>query len=101
LRRLGGTALLDKMIELFLSHVEPLVAQAAGSLSAGDLEALERAAHSIKSSAANVGASTLRSIAEQIEQQAHAGDKSFLGPLTEDLEEAFSAAKNSLERERT
>lgn len=100
LRRLGGNELVLKMIDLFSSHAQSVLTQALTAFSAGDLEALERAAHSIKSSAGNVGALEVRHLAEQIEEAAHAGDRAILQQLTTGLALAFERARARLDEER-
>jgi len=100
LRRLGGNELVVKMIDLFSSHAQSVLTQALAAFEAGDLEALERAAHSIKSSAGNVGAIEVRHLAEQIEEAAHAGNRAVLQQLTTGLAEAFDEAKTRLDEQR-
>ena len=100
LRRLGGNELVVKMIDLFSSHAQSVLTQALAAFEAEDLEALERAAHSIKSSAGNVGAIEVRHLAEQIEEAAHAGNRAVLQQLTTGLAEAFDEAKTRLDEQR-
>jgi HPt (histidine-containing phosphotransfer) domain-containing protein len=76
------------------------VGLALGSYDAGDLEGVERAAHSIRSSAGNVGAEELRDIASKIEMLASKRDHAGLHPLLADLEQAFQKAKAILEQEK-
>lgn len=54
LRTLGGGELLTNMVHLFISHAEPVLRDAEIALERGDLEGVRRAAHSLKSSAANL-----------------------------------------------
>jgi HPt (histidine-containing phosphotransfer) domain-containing protein len=65
--RIGGAKLARQMIELFLQHGPDRVALAESGLSLGELRQVEHAAHSIKSSAGNVGATRLQEIATRIE----------------------------------
>jgi HPt (histidine-containing phosphotransfer) domain-containing protein len=88
------------MIDLFCSHAEPKLGLARESYDAGELEAVERAAHSIRSSAGNVGAEELREIAGRIETLASKRDHAGLLPLLSDLDEAFQKAKAILEQEK-
>ena len=101
LRRLGGEPLLAKMIELFSSHVQLVLTEAFASLKAGEVESVERAVHSIKSSAGHLGAWELRELAEKAEQTAHDRNVSELGGLLSDIEEAFHRARTRLQEERT
>ena len=101
LRQLGGNELVLKMIDLFSSHAQSIVTQALAAFNAGDLEGVERAAHSIKSSAGNVGAVEVRQLAERIEEAAHMGDTSILQGLVTGLEHAFRRATARLDEERS
>lgn len=101
LRRLGGNELVLKMIDLFSLHVESVIAQGFAAFDSGDLDGLERAAHSIKSSAGNLGAMEVRHLAEEIEEAAaHAGDRAILQQLMSGLAQAFQRAKARLHEER-
>ena len=51
LRKLGGDALLSKMVDLFISHAEPAIEEASAGVKSGDIEVVQRVAHSLKSSA--------------------------------------------------
>ena len=55
----GGTDLLKEVLGLFLGTTSKTVAQLRDAVAAGDSPATGRAAHSLKSSAANVGAENL------------------------------------------
>lgn len=74
LHRIGGTRLLQGMIELFLEHAPARLAAADAALAAGTLGEAERAWHSLKSSAGNLGAVRLQAAAGQAEAAAAAGD---------------------------
>ena len=73
LRRLGGDALAGKMAALFLDLAPPRLAAARVGLEAGDLDAVRRAAHSLKSSSGNVGAYAMVEAAGRLEDDAERG----------------------------
>ena len=56
----------------------------------------ERGAHSLKSSAANVGAEQLQSVASEIEAAASGGDLQLVRDLIPDLEQAYAMAAGEL-----
>ena len=56
----GGAELKDKMIELFSQNAPDRLEGVRAGLGSGDLELAERSAHSLKSSAANLGAQAVR-----------------------------------------
>jgi HPt (histidine-containing phosphotransfer) domain-containing protein len=71
----GGVTLRQKMIELFLTHAPERMEGIRNGLEAGDDVLVERSAHSLKSSAANLGAEKLRKIAGTIEAAMERGDR--------------------------
>jgi HPt (histidine-containing phosphotransfer) domain-containing protein len=83
LERLGGRQLVDRMLALFIENAPMRIAAAGKAASAGDARGVERAAHSLRSMAANVGATALQTRAEHVETTLAAGQ-----PL--DLDEAVT-----------
>ncbi len=71
--RMGGTSLLERLIETALGNLAVRCGELAAALAQGDAAAAERAAHSIKSSSANLGASALSRQAERAEALAREG----------------------------
>lgn len=70
LRRLGGDELTERMVGIFLRLGEDRLAAAREGLARSDPEMVERAAHSLRSSAGNVGARALVERAEAVERTA-------------------------------
>ena len=101
LERMGGRPFVKEMIDLFLEEAPERLAAARHSEQAGDVAAVGEAAHALKSSARNFGATGLANIAEDIEMSVHAGQPGNLSTKLNDLEQAFSAAKSWLESQRT
>jgi two-component system, sensor histidine kinase and response regulator len=85
-----------KLIDLFSSYAEPTLIKGVQAFDAGDLEELGRAAHSVRSSACNLGAREVENLALAIEQLAAKGESISIKPLLADLEKAFSRAKDRL-----
>ena len=100
LNRMGGPAFIRKMIDLFLEEAPERLTAARRAEEAGDLVALAAAAHSLKSSAQNFGASRLSNVAAKIEAQARANRVENLSTLLSDLEDAYSAVTAWLKGER-
>jgi two-component system sensor histidine kinase/response regulator len=100
LQRLGGDAFVVKMIDLFFSYGAEKVAEAQRALAAGDLTALAKAVHPIKSSAGNVGAARMQALAQRIEELAKQGDVESVKGLVPELVAAFVAVKAELESHR-
>jgi signal transduction histidine kinase/CheY-like chemotaxis protein/HPt (histidine-containing phosphotransfer) domain-containing protein len=63
----GGMGLARQILQVYLDSTGKLVSQAEQAIAAGDAEALRFAAHSLKSSSANVGAETVSALFKQLE----------------------------------
>jgi HPt (histidine-containing phosphotransfer) domain-containing protein len=100
LEHLGGRAFVLKMIDLFNSYAGDKVAAARQAQAAGDLAGVQKAVHPIKSSAGNVGASSVQALAEQLEQSARQGQTAVVAELLAQLEQGFSLAKDALEQQK-
>jgi HPt (histidine-containing phosphotransfer) domain-containing protein len=98
LRAMGGEALVEQMVQLFLANTPKRIAAALEGEKAEDWTAVERAAHSMKSSAAHLGILGLQERAAQIEALAEEHRGSELRPLLEDVAGAFPVVQDLLER---
>ncbi len=96
LQEWGGTDLQCKMIDLFLAHAGERVDQIRKGLSAPDQEAAETGAHTLKSSAGNVGARRVQQLASEAESMAEAGKMDELQELFPALEKEFHSACEGL-----
>ena len=100
LNRIGGQEFLVEMIDLFLLHAPQRLRTAREALASGDLHQLYRAAHSLKSTAGNLGARGLEDVARRLEERASGGDAEAAGPLLEAVELAYDHVRARLEAER-
>ena len=92
LNQLGGMNLVRKMFGLFLENVGDRINDAQSGCDSGDLEQVEKAVHSIRSSAGNLGAVGLQRLSEEIENLAsERTDESLDARLTE-LKSMFERA---------
>ena len=74
LRELGGEedpGLVVEIIDMFLDDAPSRMREIENALKIGDITTLERAAHTLKSSSANVGAVSLSHICQKMETLAH------------------------------
>jgi HPt (histidine-containing phosphotransfer) domain-containing protein len=97
LQRFGDSAFVCKMITLFLEYADQKILEARAAHTAGNLAAVEKAVHPIKSSAGNVGARRIQELALQIEEHAREGQAEAIAAGLTDLEQAFAAVKPELE----
>lgn len=100
LLRIGGQEFLLEMIDLFLQHAPERIRSAREAHAIGDQKTVYRSAHSLKSTAGNLGARALQSIAERVEDRAAAGDEETIPPLLEELGRRYEAVRERLEAER-
>ncbi|HEX8363025.1 MAG TPA: Hpt domain-containing protein [Longimicrobium sp.] len=93
LHRWGGDALQRQMVEMFLARVPGQLAAARDAAARGDAEGVRQVAHSLKSSAGQLGAVSVQRLCTEAEHRAAAGEGATLTPLV-------SALYTELERYR-
>lgn len=89
---------LRELVTIFLEDVPLRFAELDQSLAAGDVGKFTRAAHSIKGASSNLGATSLRLVAEQLEHRSHTEELPTLAALLEALRFEFDRAKTELNR---
>jgi CheY-like chemotaxis protein len=82
----GDEDLVREVVELFCEDAVIRVADLEGALASGDAEVLRRAAHALKGSAANVGASEVSRLAHRVELHGKAGRPDDARPLVARLQ---------------
>jgi signal transduction histidine kinase/CheY-like chemotaxis protein/HPt (histidine-containing phosphotransfer) domain-containing protein len=95
----GSRGLVRRIIEAYTVDAPKLVAAARSAIATGDAEALRRAAHTLKSSSANVGAETLAATCREIEGEAAQGHLEGLAERIEPLSGQVGAAITALRQE--
>ena len=88
--------LIDTFIEDATAQIDALRAAAGGD----DAEAIVRPAHSLKSNAANVGATDLESLARGLEADGRTGDVADMDARVASVEAEFTAVRDALLAER-
>ncbi|MCP4700826.1 MAG: response regulator [Gammaproteobacteria bacterium] len=74
LQHKGGPNILKKVLQHYFSHSAQLISTLHEGIEKNDTKAINGAAHSLKSSSANVGATTLAKYCKELEARARAGD---------------------------
>jgi HPt (histidine-containing phosphotransfer) domain-containing protein len=97
LREWGGEKLAGQMVRLFLKNSGTRMDQIRSGVGSSDLQEAERGAHSLKSSAANIGAETLRTMATRMESAALDDRVEDARALLPQLESAYDHAMKELE----
>ena len=88
---------LREIVGLFLEDTPQRIVELEQSLAAGDVPKFTRAAHSIKGSSSNLGASALRAVAEKLEHQSRSG-LTDLAPLIATVKTEFAHAQAELNK---
>ncbi len=89
---------LREIIGIFLEDTPARIAELRATLASGDQVGFTRAAHSIKGSAANLGANQLRTLSSELEHQSKTTEISTLGHHIDGLDAAFERARVELEK---
>ena len=99
LEKLGGRALVRQMIELYLANGPERIRALREGAAAGDATRVERAAHTMKSSAGNLGAIRLQLTADALENVAASGtvDHGMVARLVAQYEESERALAEVLQ----
>ncbi|MBK8249765.1 MAG: Hpt domain-containing protein [Gemmatimonadetes bacterium] len=96
IERLGGRALVDKIVTMFESSARDRFAKLDVLISAGDSHQVSRIGHAMKGSAAQVGATGFRDLAAALEKDAATLDAEGLAALVTRLRDAFSISLDQL-----
>lgn len=91
-----GGQFLTELIDIFLADTPARMREIAAAIAAGDAPTATRAAHSIKGSAGNFGASALAKVALEMEADAKQGRLAEMQAKTPVLEREFAAVRDAL-----
>jgi HPt (histidine-containing phosphotransfer) domain-containing protein len=100
MRAAGIEDIVEPLLELFTTEGEKGMTKLSSALAAGDLDALGRTAHSLKSSAGNIRAKTLAALLQEMENAATDGDRARAASLLPQVEAEHAAAVRYLADER-
>ena len=92
-----GDVFLKEILTIFLEDTPARIAELHHYRTAGNAAAFMRAAHSIKGSSSNVGASELRAMAEQLEHHSRQQGVADVDEQVAALEAAYSRVKVTVE----
>tara|TARA_R110002111_G_scaffold12135_1_gene36350 strand:- start:224 stop:583 length:360 start_codon:yes stop_codon:yes gene_type:complete len=87
-----------EIIDIFLEDTPRRIAELESSLANQNVEVLERAAHSVKGSSANLGAMPLRGVAEKLEHHARSVGLTGTDEMIAELKVRFAEAKVELDK---
>jgi CheY-like chemotaxis protein len=92
--------LLPTLVKSFIDDGTRLLNEASRALQQKNAQELRRAAHTLKSNGATFGATTLSTVAKQLEQLGREGQFEGAAELIEQAEREFTKAKTELEKLR-
>ena len=99
LRELGDQELLTELAELFVEDVPPRLEALREAIEGGDAASVGRAAHALKGSSGNMGASGMSTICAELEDAERSGDLQSAPVLLKRLEAEFGRVRTALEAE--
>ena len=98
---LARPALLDSMIELYLQHSPPLITAIEQAAARGQVEALQVALHTFKSSTANLGGLRLATLMKECEGMVRAGGVAKAAPALQRIRREYQDFCSALMQERS
>ncbi|MGA9531414.1 MAG: Hpt domain-containing protein [Anaerolineales bacterium] len=87
-----------ELIDTYIDDSAELIEAMRSALTAGDADAFRRAAHSLKSNSATVGAAELSSMAKDLERMGRDGELKDAQPTMEAAASMFEQVREALER---
>jgi HPt (histidine-containing phosphotransfer) domain-containing protein len=96
LRDLGGVEFLTEVIDAFLADAPALLASLRSSIEGPDTEELRRAAHTLKSNGATLGAVAFAELCRTVEQHAKDGQLAGVAELVDQIEHEYRLLEKAL-----
>jgi HPt (histidine-containing phosphotransfer) domain-containing protein len=94
----GEPDVLDEVLKIFLQEAPLRIERLRTFLAAGNIQEVQRAAHSLKGSAGNIGASRLHELCRQVDEKGRAGELAGLTPLVDNLATEFGKVEVEIHR---
>ena len=94
----GEPDVLAEVLNLFLAEVPPRMTRLRNAWVAGNIQEVQRAAHSLKGSAGNIGARRLYAVCSQLDDKARLGDVAGATPFVDALGVEFGKVEVEIRR---
>ena len=94
----GEPDVLSEVLRLFLDEGPRRIDRLRAAWAAGDLTGVQRAAHSLKGSAGNIGAHAMHEVCKQLDERGRAGDLAGAGHLVAALAVEFGKVEEEIQR---
>jgi HPt (histidine-containing phosphotransfer) domain-containing protein len=95
----GDDPLLEKVVRLFFNNSPALLSEIHNASARGDKDAVRRAAHTLKSTSANLGAGPLAELCRKLETQCRMDHPGDMDPLIMEIEGEYARVLRALEEE--
>jgi len=95
----GEPSILDKIIKAYLEDSKVLISQLRESITVKDIDVLQKNAHSLKSSSANVGAAKLSKMSKELEENCKKNHLENAADLVSSIESEFIKVNDNLRKE--
>ena len=96
----GDVAFVDELVDTYLEEGDRLVEDLIVAATAGEIEAMVRPAHSMKSSSLNIGALELGELCRHLEMDARSGSVDAPVDRANEVKVAFAEARAALLEDR-
>ena len=100
MQRPGAPDVLTRVIDLFFGDAPPLLDQIRDAAKEGDLKTVRRAAHRLKSGAANLGGIRFSDLCRELERNAAEGGIADIDARVIRLDDAYRQLSKALEQQR-
>jgi HPt (histidine-containing phosphotransfer) domain-containing protein len=97
LRELGGEELVAEVRNIFVAEIPALISGVEDAARRGQADAMWKAAHAIRSIAANAGATRLALLCDTVQERGYAGSVEGADELVQQLWAEFDRARAALE----
>jgi HPt (histidine-containing phosphotransfer) domain-containing protein len=94
----GEPDVLNEVLTMFLAEFPRRMDKLRNGFSSGDIQEVQRSAHSLKGSAGNIGAHGLSAICRQLDELSKAGERDRLAPLIDALGLEFGKVESEIHR---
>lgn len=96
LLELGDPDFFAELVDDFVTSTGPYLERLGAAVTSGDAEAVYQSAHTMKSSAANMGATGFSELCREAEAAGRSGDVGGLGGLVADLGAEYERVREAL-----
>ena len=98
LQRPGKPDILARLVNIYLDKTPVLIADIEAGVSANDAERVKLAAHTLKSSSAYLGATSLADQCNKLEEKAANDDLSTAGNHLKNISDGFAAVSDQIQK---